>query len=122
MNDLHSNWSGSLNQYSLIRYTNREAYLVHSQESVRFEKAVEISKENGNREEFDVGRVSIKVWQELDGFGEEKPQEEYEKYCPRVHNQTISRCARDGLIQQICQEAIVDQSRRIETRKMKGVR
>lgn len=63
---------------------------------------MEISKEDGNREEFDVRRVSVKVRQELDGFGEEKPQEEYEKYCLRIHNQRISRCARDGLIQQIC--------------------
>lgn len=53
--------------------STRETYLVHSQERVCFEETVEISKEDGKRQELDIGRVSIKVRQELDGFGEEKP-------------------------------------------------
>lgn len=74
---------------------------MHRQKSVQFKETVEISKENGNRKELDIGRVSVKVRQQLDGFGEEKPQDEYEERCQRGHDQSLSRGAYDGLIQQV---------------------
>lgn len=70
-------------------------YLVQGQEGIQFDEAMEVSEEDLDWDEFNVLRMVIEMWPELDGFGEEEPSDKEVHSIERLHVGQFRRYSSD---------------------------
>lgn len=97
-------------------------YLVQGQQGVALEEAMEITKEDEDRDILHIRRVAVEVRDELNGLGEQKPKEQGHEGGGGFDIGQLGRSRGEGTIEKVNQKPVVDQCRRMECGQVKCIR